>query len=252
MNQTVIGVFDTKDQAVSAKQALESASFTNVDHQTFGEKGRYDDRYASATDSVYAFFSNLFDGDDDDTINSYVDVARRGTVVTVHTENMEDAKKAAAILDQYGAIDFDQRRQAYAGYEGRDLDADTIKVIEEDLVVGKREVETGSATLRSRVVSKPVTETLRLREENIVISRTPVDRPATAADFASAEGSITLTETAEEAVVGKTARVVEEISIGKEVNTRTETINETVRETEVDIVETEGETVRTYNDNKVS
>ena len=80
-----------------------------------------------------------------------------------------------------------------------------------------------------------------------MINRTPVDRPATAADFAAAEGTITLTETAEEAVVGKNARVVEEISIGKEVNTRTETINETVRETEVDVIETEGEVVREYD-----
>jgi len=95
-------------------------------------------------------------------------------------------------------------------------------------------------------VAKPVQETLRLREENITIERTPVDRVATAADFADATGTITLTETAEEAVVSKTARVVEEINLSKEVDTRTETINETVRETEVEVVETEGEIVREY------
>lgn len=250
MSQTVIGVFDTKDQAVSAKRALETASFTNVDHRTFGQSGRYEDREASATDSVYAFFSNLFDGDDEETVRSYTDVARRGTVVTVYTETMSDAKKAAAIMDQYGAVDFNERRQAYAGYEGKDLSNDTIKVIEENLVVGKREVQTGSATVRSHIVEKPVTETLRLREENIVIERRPVDRPATAADFANAEGTVTLTETAEEAVVGKQARVVEEINVGKKVNTRTETIQETVRETEVDVVENAGERVRTHDKTK--
>jgi len=245
MNQTVIGVFDTNTQAINAKRALETASFTNIDHRTFGEKGRYDDRYASATDSIYAFFSNLF-GSDEDTINSYVDIARRGTVVTVLTETMDDAKRAANILDEYGAVDFEERRACYANFVGKDLDADTIKVIDESLVVGKREVETGSATVRSRVIEKPVTETLRLREEEVVITRTPVDRPATVADFADASGTITLRETAEEAVVGKTARVVEEINIGKKVNTRTETIEETVRETEVDVVRNEGETVHTH------
>lgn len=241
MQQTVIGVFDTKDQAVQAKQALQNATFTNVDHQTFGERGRYDDRHASATDSVYAFFANLFE-DDDDTAKGYAEVARRGTVVTVFTDTMADAKKAAAILDQYGAIDFDQRHTAYAGYENKDLGNDVIKVIEEDIAVGKREVQTGSATVRSRIIEKPIEETLRLREEHIVIERTPVNRAATAADFET--GSITLTETAEEAVVAKDARVVEEIKVGKEVNTRTETIRESVRETEVDVVETEGKVVR--------
>ena len=245
MQQTVIGVFDTNSQAREAKQALENASFTNSDLSTFGESGRYDDRYASATDSVYAFFSNLFDSDEE-TARGYAEVARRGSVVTVHTDNLEDAKKAAAILDSYGAIDFDERRTAYAGYENKDLNEDTIKVIEENISVGKREVQTGSATVRARIVEKPVSETLRLREENIVIERVPVDRPATDADFQT--GTITLTETAEEAVVGKNARVVEEIKVGKEVNTRTETINETVRETEVDVIQNEGEVVREYND----
>ena len=247
MNQTVIGVFDTKSHAQSAVQALKSENFVNdsIDSRYFGEKGRYDDRYASATDSVYAFFSNLFDGDED-TARGYADVARRGTVVTVHCETMDQAKRAAAILDQYGAIDFDERNTAYGGRA--ELNDDTIKVIEENIAVGKREVQTGSATVRARIIEKPVTETLRLREENIVINRTPVDRPATAADFK--EGSITLTETAEEAVVAKNARVVEEISVGKEVNTRTETINETVRETEVEVVETEGEVVQEYDRTK--
>ena len=44
-----------------------------------------------------------------------------------------------------------------------------------------------------------------------------------------------LTETAEEAVVGKTARVVEEVSLAKEVGQRTETVQDTVRHTEVKV-----------------
>lgn len=246
MDKTVIGVFDTKQQAINAKEALENASFTNIDHRTFGERGRYENRDASSTDSVYAFFSTLFN-DDEETARGYADVARRGTVVTVFTDTMADAKKAAALLDQYGAVDFNERRTSYAGYGDGDLSDDVIKVIEENIAVGKREIQTGSATVCSRIVSKPVEETLRLREEHIIIDRVPVDRPATEADIAAATGTITLKETAEEAIVSKNARVVEEIRVGKETNARTETINETIRETEVDVVEEEGETVSTYN-----
>ena len=42
-------------------------------------------------------------------------------------------------------------------------------------------------------------------------------------------------ETAERAVVSKTANVVEEISIGKEVTERDEVIQDTVRKTEADV-----------------
>ncbi len=45
-----------------------------------------------------------------------------------------------------------------------------------------------------------------------------MNRPAIEADFdAFKEGTIVLTETAEEAVISKKARVVEEVVIGKEI-----------------------------------
>ena len=253
MNQTVIGVFDTTTQANSAKEALIEAgiSTSNIDFSSYGEKGYAGDDYNDHNDSVTGFFTNLFDTDHD-TATRYADVASRGTVVTVHTKTMAEAKKAAAILDQYGAIDFDKRSTAYAKTAATGtLDADTIKVIEENISVGKREVQTGGVSVRSRIIEKPVHETLRLRREEVFVKRTPVNRPATEADFAAATGTISVVETAEEAVVAKNAQVVEEIEVGKNVSTRTEEINETVRETEVDIVETAGEVVREYDKTKV-
>ncbi len=79
-------------------------------------------------------------------------------------------------------------------------------------------------------------ESLRLREEHVTVERTPVNRVATDADFNSfKEGTIEVTETAEVPVVAKEARVVEEVSLGKEVQEREQTIHETVRRTEVDV-----------------
>ena len=49
------------------------------------------------------------------------------------------------------------------------------------------------------------------------------------------ERTIELTETGEEAVVGKTARVVEEVVLSKDVGTRTETVTDTVRRTDVEV-----------------
>lgn len=119
----------------------------------------------------------------------------------------------------------------------------SIPIIEENLEVGKRTVQTGGVRLRSRIVERPVEETLRLREERVNIERNTVDRPATEADFtAFKEGEIEMIERSEVPVVSKEARVVEEISLGKEVNERSETISDTVRKTEVDVENLEGRT----------
>jgi uncharacterized protein (TIGR02271 family) len=116
----------------------------------------------------------------------------------------------------------------------------SIPIIEENLEVGKRTVQTGGVRLRSRIVERPVEETLRLREERVNIERNAVNRPASEADFAAfKEGEVEMIERAEVPVVSKQARVVEEVSLGKEVNERSETISDTVRKTEVDVEDIE-------------
>jgi stress response protein YsnF len=111
----------------------------------------------------------------------------------------------------------------------------TIPIIEENLDISKREVETGGTRVTSTIVEKPVEETVNLREEHVHIERTPVDRPVTGSDFDTfKEGQIELTEHAEVPVVSKEARVVEEVNITKDVDEREETIRDTVRSTEVE------------------
>jgi len=96
----------------------------------------------------------------------------------------------------------------------------------------------GQAFLGSRVVEKPVEENLRLREEYVRVERKQVDRVATEGDMKDSEDvNIELIEHAEVPVITKEARVFEEISIGKDVKHREETVKETIRKTEVDIEE---------------
>lgn len=112
----------------------------------------------------------------------------------------------------------------------------SIPVIEENLEVGKKTVQTGGVRLQSRIVEQPVEETVRLREERVTVDREAVNRPATSQDLDNfKEGVIELSETVEVPVVTKEARVVEEISLGKETEERKETIRDTVRKTEVDV-----------------
>jgi uncharacterized protein (TIGR02271 family) len=112
----------------------------------------------------------------------------------------------------------------------------SIPVIKEELEIGKREVETGGIRLRTRIVENEVHENINLREEKVHVETIPVDRPATAADLR--EDTIEMTESKEVPVVSKEARVVEEISLNKEVTEREETVRDTVRNTEVDVEKT--------------
>jgi uncharacterized protein (TIGR02271 family) len=111
-----------------------------------------------------------------------------------------------------------------------------IPIIEERLRVGKREVGHGRVRIRSYVVETPVQEQVTLREERVDIERRPVDRPVAAAEDALfRERVIEATETAEEVVVAKEARVTEEVVIRKTSEERTETVSDTVRRTEVEV-----------------
>lgn len=111
-----------------------------------------------------------------------------------------------------------------------------IPVVEEQLAIGKRETQHGRVRVRSYVVERPVQEQVRLREERVHVERRPVDRPLGAADEAAfRERTIEAVETAEEAVVNKQARVVEEVVVRKEDKERTETVSDKVRRTEVKV-----------------
>jgi uncharacterized protein (TIGR02271 family) len=126
---------------------------------------------------------------------------------------------------------------------GRDIDRGeaVLPVVEEELQVGKRQVQRGGARIHTTIEERPVEEQVNLREEHVHVERRPVDRPVDAADNLFREQSFEVTETAEEAVVQKRARVIEEVVIGKEVQDRTETVRDTVRRQDVHVDEEGGE-----------
>ena len=116
-----------------------------------------------------------------------------------------------------------------------------IPIVEERLTVGKREVNRGRVRVRSYVVETPVQEQVALRQEHVEVERRTVDRPATGADQALfRERTIEATESAEEAVVAKEARVVEEVVVRKEAEERVQTVQDTVRRTEVEVEDERG------------
>lgn len=247
MTHTVIGLFDSKEEARDAMQALVNANFikedVDVSNRKFADVPATTDESGELTDDVSNFFSNLF-SDDENTRRTYTYAAREAeAILTVQADSKDRAEEAADILDDNGAINVNERatqyQQKYAAkgdFDGKE--GVVIPVVEEDIAVGKRTVETGGVRVQSRVIEKPVEETIRLREEHVVVDRRPVDRAVTDADFK--EGEFVVTEHAEKPVVSKQARVVEEVAVGKDVDVHEETVDGTVRRTDVDVEEIEG------------
>ena len=185
-------------------------------------------------------------------------VKRGGALVTVKT-NDALADEASDILDAAGAHDVDEKSRGWAdagwappvaGTHTHSLtdkhnlgteNAQAIPVVEEQLSVGKRAVQRGGVRVYSEITERPVEEDITLRHEKVNVERRAVDRPASEADFSAfKEGTIELRETREEAVVQKTARVVEEVLVGKDVHEHHETIRDTVRRQDVHVDNLEG------------
>ena len=222
----------TSDQAEEAADILDDCGAVDVDEKaaSYGVTGRSNyDTTGSATTGAATTDTSMRDRD--------TDLRDRDTDLRDRDTHLRDRNTDA---------DNDFRNGG-----SRDTTDETtrIPVIEETMEVGKREVLTGGRRLRSRIIEKPVEEVLRLREENVTVARTSVDRPATNEDFNNfKEREIEVTEKAEVPVVTKEARVVEEVRLDKEVNERTETISDTVRKTEVDVEDLDKNTNRSEGD----
>lgn len=193
-------------------------------------------------------------------------VRRGGTLVMVNTPD-EDVDRVIEIMERHNPVDVEERagRWRETGWAGYDPQAEpyeaaqireereryytrharegetTIPVVEEELRVGKRPVDRGAVRVHTHVESKPIEEDVHLREERVRVERHPVDQPAGhVGKEAFKESTFEVREKGEEAVVDKSARVVEEVVIKKDVGERTERVADTVRRTQVDVEQTGG------------
>ena len=274
--RTLTAMFSTKAEAERAGQAL--VSELHVDRamiRTTPGEGVTDTGYDKSRPyeekGFFGSIKDLFVPDEDRY--AYAEGMRRGAVLLSVQVEEKQVSRASDIIEQSGAVDLDAQEATWkkSGWTGYDAAAhktasstmtagatataaaatakptamaqagqdETIKVVEESLAVGKRAVEGGRVKVRAYVVERPVEEQVTLHEETVRVERRPVDRTATAADLnAFQERTIEATATSEEAVVGKEARVVEEIGIHKEAADRVETVRDTVRKTQVDVEDT--------------
>jgi len=213
-----------------------------------------------------------------DDAQYYAEGVRRGGSLVAVVADEARTEPAIDIMCRHGAIDCANRGTQWkqAGWSGFDAsataltdveinnertrvseNAQAIPVVQEELRVGKREVERGGVRVWKHVTEIPVEENVNLRQEHVHVERRAVDRPITDADVATAfkDETVELTERSEEAIVTKDARVVEEVVVSKDVEQRTETVRDTVRKTDVDVEQIDtarpGQTTRGTTDKDI-
>lgn len=164
-----------------------------------------------------------------------------GSSGSLQSESLQSGSLKGGAQDSIGLQGSSQRDTTLSSSMQRDVSREagtsqSIPVVQEELKVGKREVQRGGVRIFSHVVETPVNETIGLREEHVDVQRRTVDQPISTTDTtAFKDQTIELRETAEEPVVEKSARVVEEVVVGKKVSQREQQIKDTVRHTEVEV-----------------
>lgn len=249
IESTLIAVYSSDSKAQAAVQELERAGIDRDQiHIRAGSAGAGSTGTTTNHQGGFTGWLKSLFGEDE---TRYTTASERGnTIVAVDASNNQiDA--IAEILDRHDPVDLQAQSTtasaagagATAGSTsgarprtGTGEGASSIPVVEEEIAVGKRSYQRGGVRIYSRVVETPVEENVQLRDERVYVDRQQVDRPATEADLRGGQEQVVeVREYAEEPVIEKRARVVEEVRVGKDVSERTETVRDTVRRTEVDV-----------------
>lgn len=257
-DETIVAVYDSAAHAEAAVAALKAAGAPDNAITMHAESAN---GATAATQPDQGFWSRLFGTEPDSTAAVYDRSLKGGsTVVTVQSPE-GDVARVVQILESHHPVNMEERAASYGlaqtttttttqplatptmpvAAQPTATDNGAIQLSEESLVVGTRVVNRGGTRIRRFVVEKPVEQTVTLHEEKVVVERRPITdgRPVTDA-AAFTDKTVEMMETAEEAVVGKTARVVEEVAIRKEAVEHTETIRDTIRKEEVEIEKVPG------------
>ena len=254
MSRTVTALYDTRAEAEAARERLSSqfdvegrARIIDKSSTESGEGSSDFHRVPLSSEDRHAYGEGL---------------NRGGFMLCAEVDEDEDADRIVAILEETSSVDMDERQNSWRqeGWSGQSefgqsqsgqsqsattgtrdnvIEEEHIPIVQEELRVGKREVERGGARVRSYVEERPVSEQVNLREEHVSIERQPVDQKLSSSDFADKdllqERTVEMRERSEEAVIGKDARVTEELVVRKTADQHTENVQDTVRETKVEV-----------------
>jgi stress response protein YsnF len=256
--EKIVTLFDTAEHAQVASTNLQHAGFDANEISIVSG----DELPKSATAlREPGLWHRLFGSDiEQHEATVYAKAVESGGVVLSLRAPQEDVARAMGILNQHNLVDVKDRavdtgvisKETAAAIAApaaaataaalpakpvtSDLGRDqVIRLAEEHLEVGKRLVEQGTTRIRRFVTEKAVEEQVTLHEEHAEVVRRAITDPNYITDIDWADTMVEVRETAEEAVVSKSARVVEEVAVGKTGSDHVETVHDTVRRQQVEV-----------------
>ncbi|WP_210465706.1 PRC-barrel domain-containing protein [Rufibacter roseolus] len=253
--KNVIGLFP---DAVSAQRVTQELFHSGFPEEAVEVAYRHGEgnQQGDSSPNFEQFFHSLFASPEEARAHE-AKMQNSHALVVVHAYSQDEANRAAHLLDSppTSELDIQVERASPASpltdgaleqspARAYSQDATTIPVVEDKSHLDKQEVGTGQT--HSHRVERPLEEKMQQQEEHIQIERIPVDRSATEVDFRSfQDGVIELKEYGEVPIISKVANVVEEITIGKDVEIREEIIQDTVKKTEIQIEDLRNDNPRT-------
>jgi uncharacterized protein (TIGR02271 family) len=254
--EKIVTLFDTAAHAEAAKSNLAHAGFSTDEMSIVS--GRELPKSLDALREP-GLWHRLFGGDiEQHEATVYAKAVESGGVVLAMRTEAPDVPKAMAILNQHNLVDVKDRAvdtgviskataaaiaapaAVAAAVPVKPVTTDlgkneVIRLAEEHLDVGKRLVEQGTTRIRRFVTEKPVEEQVTLHEEHAEVVRRAISDPNYVKDIDWSDTTIEVLETSEQAVVSKSARVAEEVVVGKAGSDRVETVRDTVRRQQVEV-----------------
>jgi uncharacterized protein (TIGR02271 family) len=235
--QTLVVVYDETANAEAALRELRAARIATDaigrHTKTASEFGAV--RSAMPAERVRDFWIRLFGGEPDhDTAVYDRSIDAGSTILTVKVPS-DRFNEISAILEKHDPVDIDER----AGNPDFGVTAPvargSVELSAETMSVGKRAVSGPTTRVQRYAVETPVEQDVTLQSEHVTLERRPVTdrRPPVPADFT--DKSIEMTEISEQAVVGKTTHVVEEVALRKDVTAQNATVKGSVRRDDVRI-----------------
>jgi uncharacterized protein (TIGR02271 family) len=262
--ETLVAAFDTPEHAMAAVNALKAEGFHSDDVSVFDHSRLKVGKDVVGTEpEQYGVWQRLF-GDDLNHYEASVygsTIDDGGTVVSVRVPQ-DQVAHASGVLDLHHPINVQDRAvtsgiaaPAHVEAAARSMAAvplakaqtvavtpklaevhsDTLRLAEEQLQVGKKLVETGRTRVRRFTTERDAAEDVTLHEEHAEVLRQAISEPAELTDIDWADKELEVTESKEQALVSKTARVVEEVSLRKKGDDHVETIHEKLRRQQAEV-----------------
>ena len=250
--EKIVAVYDKAGKAKDAVRALEASGFPSGDISVLNRDSLTDAEVHEAGLWRRLFGRNV--GDHESAVYGRT-IESGGAVLTLRLQDT-DVARAMKILDVHNPVDVTDRASSLglatpsvpkpAATPAPSATSpslvnksvareEVLRLAEEQIDVGKRQVETGRARVRRFVIEKPVESQVTLHEEHAEMIRRAVSDPSLVKDIDWTEKTIEITETAEQAVITKSAHIAEEVVIRREGSDHVETVRETIRRQQVEL-----------------